>query len=108
MSGDLISRSALSKEICNKECKIPSFESVKELNIFLAGLNVKQIAVMECLGNAPTAYNVDKVVEQLEDEKRIAFLTLANTGDKVKDAVYDEVMAYLNTAIEIVKAGVVE
>lgn len=67
MSGDLISRSALSKSICNKECKIPSFESVKELNIFLAGLNVKQIAVMECLGNAPTAYNVDKVVEQLAD-----------------------------------------
>ena len=56
----------------------------------------------------PTAYDVDKVVEQLEDEKRIAFLTLANTGDKVKDAVYDEVMAYLNTAIEIVKAGGVE
>lgn len=53
----------------------------------------------------PTAYDVDKVVEQLEDEKRIAFLALANTGDKVKDAVYDEVMAYLNTAIEIVKAG---
>ena len=55
--------------------------------------------------NAPTAYNVDKVVAKLEDEKGIAFLTLANTGDKVKDVVYDEVMVYLNTAIELVKAG---
>lgn len=45
----------------------------------------------------------ERVVERLEEAKRIAFLTLANTGNKMKDIVYDEVMAYLNTAIEIVK-----
>lgn len=108
MKGDLISRSELSKAICEKECKAPDFESIRELNIFLAGLNAKQIAVMECLGSAPTAYDVDKVVEKLEEEKGIAFLVLANTGDKMKDVVYDEVMAYLKAAIEIVKAGGVE
>lgn len=44
----------------------------------------------------------EKIKERLEEEKGIAFLTLANTGDKTKDIVYDEVMVYLNTAIEIV------
>lgn len=44
----------------------------------------------------------EKIIERLEEAKGIAFLTLANTGDKTKDAVYDEVMVYMNTAIEIV------
>ena len=46
---------------------------------------------------------MQEIVERLEEEKGIAFLTLANTGNKIKDIVHDEVMAYLNTAIEIVK-----
>ena len=44
----------------------------------------------------------EKIIERLEDTKGIVFLTLANTGDKTRDIVYDEVMVYLNTAIEIV------
>lgn len=91
MSGDLISKSTLLEDIRN---------SITECSGIMDWLKL--------IDRQPTAYNVDKVVEQLEDEKRIAFLTLANTGDKVKDAVYDEVMAYLKTAIEIVKAGGVE
>ena len=102
MSGDLISRSALSKAICNKECEVPSFESVKELNIFLAGLNAKQIAVMECLGKAPTAYNVDKVVEQLEELKNESNMLTA------KCSAYILAVGALRKAIEIVKAGVVK
>ena len=45
---------------------------------------------------------IKKLIERLEEEKGIAFLTLANTGNKMKDIVYDEVMAYLNTSIDIV------
>lgn len=97
MSGDLISRSALIENYCQENCGERRCVDTMDRCVFIC-------AVLE----QPTAYNVDKVVEQLEDEKRIAFLTLANTGDKVKDAVYDEVMAYLKTAIEIVKAGGVE
>ena len=103
--GDLISRSALSKAICNKECEIPSFESVKELNIFLAGLNVKQIAVMECLGNAPTAYDVDKVVEQLE---RHTWHTEAHYDEDGFCCDDSEEVICLEDAVEIVKAGGVE
>lgn len=45
---------------------------------------------------------IDKLLSRLEEEKGIAFLTLANTGNKTKDIVYGEVMAYLNTAIDMV------
>ena len=41
----------------------------------------------------PTAFDVEKVVKELEDLKMSYFLTLANTGDAYKDC------AYLNTAI---------
>lgn len=44
----------------------------------------------------------EKIKERLENAKGVAFLTLANTGDSMKDVVYDEVMVYMNTAIEIV------
>ena len=88
MSGDLISRETLLEDIRN---------NITEMSGTMDWLKL--------IDRQPTAYNVDKVVEQLEDEKRIVFLTLANTGDKVKDAVYDDVMAYLKTAIDIVKAG---
>ena len=101
MSGDLISRSSLLQTL--KYNKAINEDDAKGKMMAIPVDNV-----IEYVGKMPTAYNVDKVVEQLEDEKRIAFLTLANTGDKVKDAVYDEVMAYLKTAIEIVKAGGVE
>lgn len=67
MSSDLISKRRLSKEICNKECDIPKFETERELNAFLLGLNAKQIAVMECLSTSPVAYDADKVVEQISD-----------------------------------------
>ena len=103
MSGDLISRSRL-LETLNYNKAIHEDESGETRQLIAIDIN----KMIEYVEKMPTAYNVDKVVEQLEDEKRIAFLTLANTGDKVKDAVYDEVMVYLNTAIEIVKAGGVE
>lgn len=46
---------------------------------------------------------LERVIERLEEEKGIAFLTLANTGDNKYDLVYDNVMAYIDKAIEIIK-----
>jgi hypothetical protein len=51
----------------------------------------------------PTAYDIQGVVERLEKEKGIAFMTLANTGNKEYDAIYHNVVAYMEKAIEIVK-----
>lgn len=59
---------------------------------------------MKAVEESPTAYDVDKVVEQLESERRIAFLTLANATD-IPDMVYEKVSLYLDKAIEIVKSS---
>ena len=50
---------------------------------------------------------LEDIVEQLEKEKGIAFVTLANTGDKELDFAYQNVVAYMDKAIEIVKGGAV-
>lgn len=48
---------------------------------------------------------MDRIVEELEKEKTICFLTDANTGNEVSDLVYRRVYSALDKAIEIVKAG---
>lgn len=47
---------------------------------------------------------MDRIVEQLERERRIAFLTLANAPD-IPDMAYEKVSQYLDKAIEIVQKG---
>lgn len=63
----------------------------------------------ETIEEAIEAWNrrepMDKIVEQLEKEKGIAFVTLANTGNKELDFTYQNVVAYMDKAIEIVKSG---
>ena len=53
----------------------------------------------------PTAYDVDNVVEKLEELKMRYFLTIANTGDEKSDFAYENVGNALDKAIEIIKAG---
>ena len=53
----------------------------------------------------PTAYDIDKVVEELEELKMRYFLTIANTGDEKSDFAYENVGNALDKAIEIVKQG---
>ena len=50
---------------------------------------------------------MEQIVEQLEEQRGIAFLTLANASD-IPDMVYEKVSQYLDKAIEIVKKGGVE
>ena len=52
-----------------------------------------------------TAYDADKVIEQLEDLKRRYWFTIANTGDEKLDCAYENVGNALDKAIEIVKSG---
>ena len=62
-------------------------------------------ALHDYIQNMPTAYSVDRVVEELEALKRIYFLTIANTGDEKSDFAYENVGNALDKAIEIVKHG---
>lgn len=50
-----------------------------------------------------TRKSLEYVIEKLEEEKSIAFVTLANTGDDKYDFTYNEVLAYLNKAIGFIK-----
>ena len=61
--------------------------------------------MVKCVNDMPTAYDIDNVIEELEKEKTICFLTDANTGNEVSDLVYRRVYSALDKAIEIVKQG---
>lgn len=60
------------------------------------------------IDNQPTAFDVDKVVEQLEQLKMRYFLTIANTGDADKDCAYKNIANTIDRTIEIIKGGGVE
>ena len=60
---------------------------------------------ISCVEEQPTAYSVEKVVEELEELKMRYFLTIANTGDEKSDFAYENVGNALDKAIEIVKHG---
>ena len=53
----------------------------------------------------PTAYDVEKVVKELEDLKMRYYFTIANTGDADKDCAYLNIANAIDKAIEIVKRG---
>ena len=65
-----------------------------------------EIIVRTMIDAVPTAYSVDKVVEELEKLKMRYFLTIANTGDEKSDFAYENVGNALDKAIEIVKQGI--
>lgn len=68
-------------------------------------------AITDCIravDEQPTAFDLDKVVEQLKQLKMKYFLTIANTGDADKDCAYKNIANAIDKAIEIVKGGGVE
>ena len=69
----------------------------------------KANAWCELIDAQPTAYDPDKVLEQLEDEKEIAYAEFDEYGNEVcpyLDAEYDDLFNNgLERAIEIVKGG---
>ena len=66
------------------------------------------LEILEKIDEQPTAFDVDKVVEQLKDLKAMYWFSIANTGDKKLDVAYENVGNALDEAIEIVKGGGVE
>lgn len=57
------------------------------------------------LRNYKTAFDVEKVVKELEDLKMRYYFTIANTGDADKDCAYLNTANAIDRAIEIVKRG---
>lgn len=52
-----------------------------------------------------TAYDADKVIQEIEQLRMQYFLTIANTGDKALDVAYEKVCRALDNAIKIVRKG---
>lgn len=90
MSNDLISRSALLEEINNFSMRITG--SANTMAITIMGETKKSIAKL--VDEQPTAYYVDKVVEQMEEY--------------VKESSNVDYNRAMIEAIEIVKSGGVE
>lgn len=66
------------------------------------------LRVASVIDKQPTAYDPDKVVEQLETMRMQYYLTYANTGNKTNDEVWEKVSRAVDNAIEIVKGGGVD
>ena len=84
-------------------------EVVKEFfreNLILPDKSHEKI-VETMIDAIPAAYDIDKIVNELEEVKMRYFLTIANTGDEKSDFAYENVGNALDKAIEIVKQGVV-
>lgn len=88
---------------------IDADELIKYIKIWEIGTSISsgQKEFIDCINRQPTAFDLDKVMEQLKQLKMKYFLTIANTGDKKLDIAYENVGNALDKAIEIVKEGVV-
>ena len=82
-------------------------ELIKYIKVWEIGTSISsdQKEFIDCINNQPTAFDVDKVVEQLKELKMRYYLTIANTGDEKLDIAYKNVGNALDRAIEIVKDG---
>lgn len=91
----------MSKWYWDKEKQKAAEEDVSPMDLFthLAITTVQE---------QPTAFDVEKVVEQLKALKMRYFLTIANTGDADKDCAYKDIADAIDKAVEIVKGGGVE
>ena len=101
MSDDLISRKALLEEI--------------DLNFIIPILKINMreehkavLKIREIIMNMPTAFDKEKVIEELENLKAQYFITIVNAGDERLDFAYKYVWNALNHAIEIVEKGGIE
>lgn len=64
--------------------------------------------IREAVDEQPTAFDVDKVVERLEEEKKRAFKLCLGTNDSTQRLKYIEKEQTIALAIEIVEGGGVE
>ena len=96
--GRLIDEDVLIEAILNKPgSEAVLYNTMEELDAYWEGCEYKQNEIIDMINNIPTAYDVDKVVEDLE-------LHSFEFGTDILPAHY----VRLNDAIEIVKQGGVD
>ena len=89
---------------------IDADELIKYIKIWEIGTSISsdQKEFIDCVNEQPTAFDVNKVMEQLEEEKKRAFKLCLGTNDSTQRLKYIEKEQTIALAIEIVKGGGVE
>jgi hypothetical protein len=89
---------------------IDADELIKYIKIWEIGTSISsdQKEFINCVNEQPTVFDVDKVVERLEEEKKRAFKLCLGTNDSTQRLKYIEKEQTIALAIEIVKGGGVE
>ncbi len=97
---DLISRKALSKAMEEK------YKIAEATGLYPTGLSEAFIIIDKIVREQPAAYDMDKVVEQLEETKRnvIQIITLNTHEDDINKEIEYAVRPYDN-CIKMVKGG---
>ena len=70
--------------------------------------NIGEIVTLEDFDRQATAFDKEKVIEELENLKAQYFINIVNAGDERLGFVYKYVWNALNHAIEIVEKGGIE
>lgn len=97
MSDDLISRSALLEELNNFSMRITGSDNVAAITI----MKETKKSIAKIIDEQPTAYDVDKVVEQLKKKAEDAKEYWGKHDD---ECAFEEMNAYGN-AVKIIKSG---
>ena len=86
---------------------IDADELIKYIKIWEIGTSISsdQKEFINCVNEQPTVFDVDKVVERLEEEKKRAFKLCLGTNDSTQRLRYIEKEQTIALAIEIVKGG---
>lgn len=89
---------------------IDADELIEYIKAFEIGTSISsdQKEFIDCVNKQPTVFDVDKVVERLEEEKKRAFKLCLGTNDSTQRLKYIEKEQTIALAIEIVKSGGVE
>lgn len=89
---------------------IDADELIEYIKAFEIGTSISsdQKEFIDCVNKQPTVFDVDKVVERLEEEKKRAFKLCLGTNDSTQRLKYIEKEQTIASAIEIVKGGGVE
>lgn len=89
---------------------IDADELIKYIKIWEIGTSISsdQKEFIDCVNEQPTAFDADKVVEQLEEEKKRAYKLCLAINDSTQRLKYIEKEQTIALAIEIVKGGETE
>ena len=93
---DLISRKELIERIVNRTgSPTVLFNTTEELNAYLEGCAFKQNDIIDIIDKIPTAYDVEKVIEEIEDSIEEPML-------RPSDIVWNNA---INMCLEVVRNG---